>query len=159
MKVDVFTEYVRRDGWLLHQDAPQDFDGPNNYFTTFDTREWRPTVGIDFFFTAKQQIRLSAQWVGIQAREQRFFQIPENEGELDEVDKPWEQSDDFTISSLNVQLRYRWELAPLSDLFVVYTLNGDQSPPRASFADLLESSFSDPVFEKIVVKLRYRFGS
>ncbi len=159
MKVDVFAEYVRRDGWLLHQDAPEDFDGQNNYFTTFDTREWRPTMGIDFFFTAKQQIRLSAQWVGIQAREQRFFQIPENEGELDEVDKPWEQSDDFTISSLNVQLRYRWELAPLSDLFIVYTLNGDQAPPRASFTDLLESSFSDPVFEKIVLKLRYRLGS
>jgi hypothetical protein len=50
-------------------------------------------------------------------------------------------------------------LAPLSDLFLVYTLSGLKTPDRASFSNLLSSSYEDPVSEKIVLKLRYRFGS
>ena len=152
MKINLLAQYVRRDGWLLHQ-------GEDN-FTTFDTREWRPTLGVDFFFTARQQLRLSAQWVGIQARERNFFKVPDDGGELVPGGKPPDgASDDFTISNLNVQLRYRWELAPLSDLFLVYTINGLKEPSRASFSKLLRTAYEDPVSEKIVVKLRYRFGS
>ncbi|MFP6814504.1 MAG: DUF5916 domain-containing protein [Pseudomonadales bacterium] len=152
LKINLLTEYVRRDAWLLHQEEGN--------FTTFDTREWRPTLSVDFFFNARQQLRLSAQWVGIQAREQMFFKVPDDAGHLDEVTKaPGGASDDFTISNLNVQLRYRWELAPLSDLFLVYTLGGLKTPARASFSDLLRTAYEDPVSEKIVLKLRYRFGS
>ena len=151
MKVDLLTEYVRRDGWLLHQEADN--------FTTFETQEWRPTLGIDYFFNAKHQLRLSAQWVAIKAREARFFKIPDDGGKLIPGAKPPGPSDDFTISNLNVQLRYRWELAPLSDLFVVYTLSGLQMPDRASFWELFESAYKEPETEQIVLKLRYRFGS
>jgi len=151
MKINLLAEYVRRDGWLLHQE--------DENFTTFATREWRPTLGVDYFFTARQQLRLSAQWVGIQAREKEFFKIPGDGGELDPVAKPPGPTDDFTISNLNVQLRYRWELAPLSDLFIVYTVNGLQTPTRAGFSDLLRTAYDDPLSERIAVKLRYRFGS
>jgi hypothetical protein len=152
MKINLLAEYIRRDGWLLHQQ-----DGE---FTSFDTREWRPTLSVDYFFTARQQLRLSAQWIGIQAREQMFFKVPDDAGHLDPVDKPTDgASDDFTISNLNVQLRYRWELAPLSDLFLVYTISGLKTPSRASFSDLLRTAYEDPVSEKIVLKLRYRLGS
>ena len=80
-------------------------------------------------------------------------------GELLPGAKPPGPSDDFTISNLNVQLRYRWELAPLSDLFVVYTLNGQSNPSQASFSKLFNSALNEPVAEQFVVKLRYRFGS
>lgn len=152
MKINLLAEYVRRDGWLLHQEEDN--------FTTFDTREWRPTLGVDFFFSARQQLRLSAQWVGIQARQRKFFKVPGDAGALEPASKPpGEASDDFTISNLNVQLRYRWELAPLSDLFVVYTISGLKMPTRASFSNLLRTAYEDPVSEKIVIKLRYRFGT
>jgi hypothetical protein len=41
----------------------------------------------------------------------------------------------------------------------VYTLGGLKTPFRASFSELLSTAYDDPVSEKIVVKLRYRFGS
>jgi hypothetical protein len=44
-------------------------------------------------------------------------------------------------------------------LFLVYTLGGLKTPARASFSDLLRTAYEDPVSEKIVLKLRYRFGS
>ena len=68
-------------------------------------------------------------------------------------------SDDFAISSLALQFRYQWEIAPLSELFLVYTLNGYQSVADSSFGDLLDNAYQNPSNEDVVLKLRYRLGS
>ena len=57
------------------------------------------------------------------------------------------------------QFRYGWEIAPLSDLFVVYTrgsnlLNDTDEP----FDGLLHDALTRPTIDVLVVKLRYRFG-
>ena len=73
-----------------------------------------------------------------------------------------EPSDDFAISRMNVQLRYRWEIAPLSDLFVVYTRNAAApyaDATGASFGNLFSQTLTETTGEHLVVKLRYRFGS
>ena len=69
--------------------------------------------------------------------------------------------EDFSLSRLTAQLRYRWEIGPLSDLFVVYT-RGNQFTYDAAdhgFGTLWTDSLRDPVVDMLVVKLRYRFGS
>ena len=67
---------------------------------------------------------------------------------------------DFTVSRLTAQVRYRWEIAPLTDLFIVYN-RGNQLPTQigSDFGDLLTDSFSDPVIDSFIAKLRYRFGN
>ena len=67
---------------------------------------------------------------------------------------------DFVINRMTVQLRYRWQIAPLSDLFVVYT-RGSNVPYNTlddDFGDLFYDALTDPVIDFFVVKLRYRFG-
>ena len=101
------------------------------------------------------------QWAGIVADEQAFYQIPIEPGALIEVDKDADAAiGDFTMSRLTAQLRYRWEIAPPSDLFVVYT-RGSNLDNRVDdeFGNLLTDAFSDPVIDVFVVKLRYRFGN
>ena len=149
--LDLRAEYWDREGWLLHQE--------DRNFTTFDTREWRPRVGLEYNFSARQQLKLVAQWVAIKAREREFFLVPERVDELIPTTKPDAESDDFSISNLNIQLRYRWEIAPLSDLFVVYTLGGVDRTGVQPFDTLFEDTFDNPDVEQFVVKLRYRFGS
>ena len=151
INVGALAQYQRRRGWLLWQE--------DRNFTTFNSTEWRPRVNLDYFLTAKQQLRFSAQWVGIRAKEQGFYLVPEEVGDLIEVEKPDEETDDFAISRVNVQLRYRWEIAPLSELSVVYTLSGAQSEESGSFQDLLRDAYDDPVGEQLIIKLRYRLGS
>lgn len=151
LRMDMLAEYVRRSNWLLHQEARN--------MTSFRTQEWRPRLNMDYFFSANHQFRLSAQWVGIRASERKFFIIPAERGPLQRVEKPAGPSDDFAISNLSLQLRYRWSLAPLSDLFVVYTLNGLKGTAPRTFNDLFDDTLNDPFFEQFVVKLRYRFGS
>ena len=80
LNIGATAHYQRRNGWLLWQE--------DRNFTTFDSIEWRPRLNIDYFLTAKQQLRLSAQWVGIKAKEQEFFLVPDRVDELIEVDKP-----------------------------------------------------------------------
>ena len=143
--------YVNRRGWLLWRDGID--------FATFEAEEWRPEVRLEYFASAKHQFKLLAQWVGIRATQLQNYQLQIDGAELTPVDESIARSDDFAISNLSLQARYRWEIAPLSDLFLVYTLNGNRDVPREAFDDLLSSTFDDPLAELIAVKLRYRFGS
>jgi hypothetical protein len=108
-----------------------------------------------------QQLRFTLQWAGIRATEQDFYQIPEGDGDLIPYDKGiLEPTDDFSISRITSQLRYRWEIAPLSDLFIVYTRGSNLETRRHDdFQDMFKDSITDPLIDTLVVKLRYRFGN
>ena len=149
--LDLDLDYAHRDGWLLHT--------IDRKFTTYRARDLRPSLALDMFFTAHQQVRLTLQWAGIRADDKKHYVVPISDGELDEV--PSTSSRDFTISRSTVQLRYRWEIAPLSDLFIVYT-RGSNLPNRVnnedSFGSLFGGALKDPVIDELVIKLRYRIG-
>jgi hypothetical protein len=151
--LDLDVNYMRRDGWLVYQSSRD--------FTTFSATDWQPRMAVDLFLSARQQLRLTMQWASIRAEEQEFWQVPLNDGDLIEVFKPpGAATDDFTISRLTTQLRYRWEIGPLSDLFVVYTRGSNlDNRVRDEFSDLLHDALITPVIDVFVVKLRYRFGS
>jgi hypothetical protein len=69
-----------------------------------------------------------------------------------------EPVDDFTVTNLGVQLRYRFEIAPLSYLYVVYGRGGFRNEPRIDgSASLLGDSFSLRDDEQLLVKFSYRF--
>ena len=71
---------------------------------------------MEYFASAKHQFKLLAQWVGIRATRLQNYQ-PIDGAELTPVDESIARSDDFAISNLSLQARYRWEIAPLSHLF------------------------------------------
>lgn len=145
--------FDNRHGWLLHQE--------DRNFTTFNAKQWRPRFSLAYFVSAKQQFQVSWQWIGIKARERSFYQVPERPGSLIQTSKPAGGSDDFAISDMVFQARYRLELAPLSDLFFVYTRVADTALPltRAGFDDLASDAWNMPFANQLVLKLRYRFGS
>ena len=78
---------------------------------------------------------------------------------LNEVKKADEESDNFSISDLNIQLRYRWQIAPLSDIYLVATKSGSSKNSLTAFNDLLEDTMDNPLSDQIILKVRYRFGS
>jgi hypothetical protein len=102
---------------------------------------------------------LSSQWIGIRASQSQNYQLLADGKFLQAVPEGVALSDDFAISDLSLQLRYRWEMAPLSDFFLVYTLNGRYEVVDEPFNELLSSTFDDPIVEQVTMKLRYRFGS
>ncbi len=146
--------YESSDGWLLH-DAGTDF-------TRFHSERLRPKFELSYFFSAAQQLRLSLQWIGIKAFERDRWRLLGDRGALtlDSRDISAAPSHrDFSISRLSFQARYRWELAPLSDLFFVYTRGSDlPSNIQTSFSDLFQDALDQALVDSLVFKLRYRFG-
>ena len=151
--LEVEANFETKDGWLLHEDGVD--------FTTFEAEFWRPEIEADFFLSARQQFRMTLQWNGLKAFEQERWQVPGGGGDLFRVPRaPGSEDRNFSISRMTFQARYRWELAPLSDLFIVYTRGSDvDSDPEADFADLLSAAWTDRQIDVLVVKLRYRLGS
>jgi len=151
LSMQLQAEYSDKDGWLLHQE--------DQNFTSFQGTQWQPELKLDYFPTSKQQLGLALQWVGVRAFEDRFYTLPVNETELVEGSKPPGATDDFSVSQLNFQVRYRWQIAPLSDLFIVYTKGDKSRPGLTEFDDLYRDSWNNPLGDQLVIKLRYRLGS
>ena len=129
-------------------------------FTSFDSLQIRPSIAMDYFISANQQLRFSLQWIGIVA-ESEFWRVPTIPGRLLPRTRPVSgNAEDFTVSQMTSQLRYRWEIAPLSDLFVVYT-RGSNLPyqDQDDFGSLFQQAFNRPIIDTLTIKLRYRFSS
>ena len=66
--------------------------------------------------------------------------------------------DDFNVTNLGFQIRYRYELAPLSYLYVVYGRGGFQQEPFSEdTGQLVRDSLELRDDEQLLVKLSYRF--
>ncbi|MDP3518176.1 MAG: DUF5916 domain-containing protein [Pseudohongiella sp.] len=145
--------YTDREALLVYKN--------NGRYTSFEATQWSPNLSMDYFLSAKQQLRFSMQWTGLKAFEDRFLSVnPDEVAKLRIVNKPTVTPENFVISRMTFQARYRWEIAPLSDLFVVYTRGSNL--PGSQFDDygnLLIDAWEHPIVDTIAVKLRYRFGS
>ncbi len=144
--------YYDRNGWLLHQLGAR--------MATYDAHQWQPKFTVEYYINAKQQLRTSLQWVGIRANQDEVFLVPPKAGDLVLVTNPGVPRN-FSISNLIFQARYRWEIAPLSDVFVVLTIQANQTRALgdSTFNDLFTEAFEDPLFNSLVFKVRYRLGS
>jgi hypothetical protein len=155
---DLFSFRLRyswadRDGWLIHQE--------DRNMTTFKAEQWTPSMNMDYFFSARQQLTATLQWVGIKATEDEFWEVPLTPGALVKVAKPAGSSDSFGRSQMTFQVRYRWEIAPLSDLFIVYIRGANKGLELGdnTFSDVFQAGWENPIADAFIVKLRYRFGS
>lgn len=151
--LDANLRYSDSDGWLIHQGSGR--------MTTFESSEWAPRLNMDYFINAKQQLRFSLQWTGIKAFENEFYQVdPNGVEELIKTGKTTATTDNFTVSRMSFQARYRWEIAPLSDLFFVYTRGGSLARDfQDDYLGLFANAWQDEVVDNWVLKLRYRLGS
>ena len=151
--VDLQLRYQDREALLVHRGGGK--------YTSFESHSWSPRLEVNYFISARQRLRFTTQWTGLKAFEDMFYVVnPDKRERLHAVPNPDDTPDDFVISRMTFQARYRWEIAPLSDLFVVYTRGANL--PRNSFftfQDLFEQSWNDRIVEQVAIKLRYRFGS
>jgi hypothetical protein len=65
--------------------------------------------------------------------------------------------DDFSVETLGVQLRYRFEFKPLSYLYVVYARGGYQQDPTARYRQPDQDSFLAARRRTVLREVLYRF--
>ncbi len=144
--VSVGLNFSRTPSWLIWQ-----FD---NLIGEFDGHESQFNAGFNWTIGSRQELRLKLQAVAIDSRLRQGYRVAPT-GESIPTGEP---IDDFNVRNLGFQIRYRYELAPLSYLYVVYGRGGfDQEPVSEDSLELLGDSFSLRDDEQLLVKFSYRF--
>lgn len=136
----------RTPDWLVWQ--------RDNLVGSFDGREWHFNAGLDWTIDDRQELRVKLQTLAIDARLQQAWRVDAG-GNAIASDEP---VDDFNVHTLGFQVRYRYELAPLSYLYVVYGRGGYREDDFSQEPfDGLRESFELRDDEQLLVKLSYRF--
>ena len=158
MRLTVQPQYSA--DWLLWE--------RDNLFTSYEAKRLDFDFRIDWIPAPRHELRVKWQWIGIDAEPRRIYRTssrgglrPSDEfsalGRIDpapgaELTRP------FIASSLGLQIRYRFEMGPQSDLFVVYgrggyeMANDDERGVGQLFTDMTDVRDAD----QILLKVRYR---
>lgn len=137
----------RRDAWLLWQGG--------NRFGTFAADRLDLVSNINWFFDERQELRVKLQALGIDAEARRALVVTPDR-QLQPGAHPIE---DFRLRRLGFQVRYRYKLDTLSDVFVVYSRGGSatEEVSRDDPLGALGSAFDLRDDDQFLVKLAYRF--
>src|SRR4249919_304046 len=128
----------------------------DNLVSTFDEHSTEFDAGVNWSIGTKQELRVKLQALGLDAPLKQAFRAAPD-GTPMETSEP---VDDFSLSQLGFQIRYRYELAPLSDLYVVYGRGGDIFHEYSDNAfDLMRDAFELRDSDQFLVKVSYRFDN
>ena len=132
--------------WLLWQ--------RDNLFGSFSERRLDFDFRVDWIPAPRHELRMRWQWIGIEAEPQRALRS-DARGQLSNAP---DQLSAFTVSNLAMQLRYRYEIGPMSDLFFVYGRGGFNfmRDDERSLGGLFGSMFDVRDADQLLVKIRYR---
>jgi len=148
---DAFSVYVtlyaeRTPQWIL-------WEG-DNLVGTFDEHVQQLDAGVNWNIGTSQELRVKMQALGLDAKLGQAWRADADGTPVPTTDP----IDDFSISNLGFQVRYRWEFKPLSYLYVVYGRGGDMfNEYSLDSRQALRDSFDLRDSEQLVVKLSYRF--
>jgi Domain of unknown function (DUF5916) len=129
----------------------------DNVLGSYRRNELDSLLNISWYPTARQELRLKLQWIALSARPRQLYAIGTDRG----LTPIAATGDDFTLSTIGMQLRYRFEFKPLSELYIVYSRGGDGSlgDQTEGFGDQLRRALNRKTANQFFVKLRYRFGT
>ncbi len=129
----------------------------DNLLATYDMKQRVTVAGLNWFKGDKHELRVKAQMVAFTARSPLPFLVDQF-GNLNISPKKIAVPP-ITLSDLAFQVRYRYELMPLSYLYVVYTKGGRvvETDEEDSLRKIYKRPWEEPQTDTLTIKLRYRF--
>ena len=127
----------------------------SNNLATYDLSQKTISIDMNWFKGNKHEIRLKSQFVALQADNPRSLASDTN-GYLRQSNN---EVKSFTNGIASFQLRYKYEIAPLSYLFVVYSKGGDDYNDETDrgTSSILKSPWQNPSDELFSIKFRLKF--
>ena len=127
----------------------------SNNLATYDLSQKTISIDMNWFKGNKHEIRLKSQFVALQADNPRSLASDTN-GYLRQSNN---EVKSFTKGIASFQLRYKYEIAPLSYLFVVYSKGGDDYDDETDrgTSSILKSPWQNPSDELFSIKFRLKF--
>jgi len=120
----------------------------------FDQKALEANAGIDWNISSAHELRVKLQALGFDAKFTQAVRIAPNGGIAVAADPV----DSFNLRNLGLQVRYRYRIAPLSDLYLVYAKGGfEERTGSAPLVDIFEEALRLDEDEQFLVKISYRF--
>jgi hypothetical protein len=144
LRLDVLPYYF--DDWLLWEGG--------NLFGSYRGKRLDYDFRVDWIPAPRHELRVKWQWIGIDA-EPRDAWRTDAAGNLFVVADPVTP---FTVNNLGLQVRYRYEIGPMSELFLVYARGGFDllRDDDRSVADLFGHMSDVRDADQFLIKIRYR---
>ena len=147
LKINLGYRVRKENEWLIWTE--------DNKFGLYDSEQNTVSIGLNWFRGIKHEIRLKSQFVALQADNPRSL-ISDTSGYLydsDDLVKP------FTQGVVSFQIRYKYELAPLSYLYLVYSKGGRNydDDENLSRSEIFEQPWNNPSDEVYSIKFRLKY--
>ena len=147
LKINLGYRVRKENEWLIWTE--------DNKFGLYDSEQNTVSIGLNWFRGIKHEIRLKSQFVALQADNPRSL-ISDTSGYLydsDDLVKP------FTQGVVSFQIRYKYELAPLSYLYLVYSKGGRNydEDENLSRSEIFEQPWNNPSDEVYSIKFRLKY--
>jgi len=114
-------------------------------------------AGSVWLINDKHELRVRLESIGLDAKARQAYRVAGNGEPVESA----ETIPDVGVSNLGFQIRYRYELAPLSYLYIAYVRGGSltELEPFTGFnaRDQFQDAFALRDSEQLLVKLSYRF--
>lgn len=132
--------------WLLWRGA--------NRVASFEARQLRVGADLNWIISPRSELRIKLESIALRADALQGYRVGPDRRPLAVA----EPTDSFTLHNLGFQIRWRYELAPLSDLYIVYGRGGlrTDAGPRP-LEDLLGDAYTLDDDQQFLIKLSYRF--
>jgi hypothetical protein len=124
-------------------------------FASFSKRQVTGEIVSSWFPADRHEVRLRTQWYVINADAEQGYRI----GPCGRLVASNDAVKSFAMINFGLQLRYRYEIAPLSDLYLVYSRGGIERIENSDHSTLrlLGKSSGLRNADQILIKVRYRF--
>jgi hypothetical protein len=144
LRLDLLPQYSS--DWLLWQES--------NLFGSYRAERLDYDFRLDWIPAPRHELRVKWQWIGIDAELRRAYRT-DPAGNLLRTN---DAVAPFTVNNLGLQVRYRYEIGPMSELFLVYARGGynflddDVRGVGELFRDMTDVRDAD----QFLIKLRYK---
>lgn len=144
LRLDLLPQYSA--DWLLWQQG--------NSFGSFRAQRLDYDFRLDWIPAPRHELRIKWQWIGIDAELRRAYRTDAAGNLLPSADP----IAPFTVNNLGLQVRYRYEIGPMSELFLVYARGGydflddDTRAVDELFRDMTDVRDAD----QFLIKIRYK---
>lgn len=127
----------------------------DNIVGSYHRKQLRNILDFNANFSQKQELRLRFQWIAVSADAKKQLLLNDRGG-LSQTDLS--EVNDFSISNTALQIRYRYEIAPLSNLYIVYTRGGNAAFEQdTDILNLFDSGIDQVNGDNFLVKVRFKF--
>ena len=147
LKINAQYRIRKENEWLIWQD--------NNNLASYDSRQDTLSFDLNWFRNNKHEIRLKSQFVALKAKNPISI-FSDASGYLYKGNNV---VNEFNSGVASFQIRYKYELAPLSYLFLVYSKGGRiyEEEDDRSQSELFKEPWKNPSDELFSIKFRLKY--